>query len=391
MLKHIGLLELHYHAKYLYTMARICKTKQTKVTIFTTEDIYSKIASYLKNISEYDVVLKKENESINFFLKKVKKACDEKIDLLFVNTVQKSMLDLPHYFCFNPKCKMILTIHAANSWFYKKPLLDVKQLVRTVDTILSTITVRFFILPRFNAISVVYSPVKDFILKNTDYQKKVFVFPFSCLDSDLKMFDDKKNSEVVFVVPGQIEKHRRDYDMVLDSFKSLFEKFNDDVTLYILGFPVGVYGNHILERCKELENKGYNIKYFDSFVPEKLYTEIMKSADFIIAPIKINSESFGIIPEIYGVTKGTALVFDGIQYCKPLIVPADFNMVKELKSSTLRYTDSEDLEKVVVEIIHDGKEAERIKHCACENSKHFSIDILREYFINEILSKAEIL
>ncbi|GAI85414.1 unnamed protein product, partial [marine sediment metagenome] len=80
-MKQIGILELHYHVKYLYTKAKICKTKETNVTIFTTKEIYEKLTTYLKNTSEYDFVLKEKDESINSFLKKVKKICDEKIDL----------------------------------------------------------------------------------------------------------------------------------------------------------------------------------------------------------------------------------------------------------------------------------------------------------------------
>jgi len=386
-LKHIGLLELHYHAKYLYTMVKICKTRQTKVTIFTTEDIYSKLITYLKNISEYDVYLKKENESINSFLKKVKKICNEKIDLLFINTIQKSILDLPHYFGFNPKCKMILTIHTANAWFYKKPAFDFKRIFRTVDTNLSTIIGRFFILPKFNAINVVYYPIKDFILKNTDYKKSVFTLPFYFFDDNIQISDNEKNSKVLFVIPGQIEEHRRDYDLVLNSFKNIFEKFDKEIVLYLLGYPVGMYGKNIMKKCRKLENKGYNIKYFDSYVPEKLYDEIMKSVDFIILPIRIKSGSFGVIPEFYGTTKGSAPVFEGIQYGKPMVVPEDFNMYKELKSSTFHYTDSKDLEKIIVEIIQDKNKLEKIKNDAYKNSKQFSISVLQEYFINEILNK----
>ena len=108
-----------------------------------------------------------------------------------------------------------------------------------------------------------------------------------------------------------------------------------------------MYGKNIMKKCRKLENKGYNIKFFDSYVPEKLYDEIMKSVDFIILPIRIKSGSFGVIPEFYGTTKGSAPVFEGIQYGKPMVVPEDFNMYKELKSSTFHYTDSKDLEKII--------------------------------------------
>ena len=50
-----------------------------------------------------------------------------------------------------------------------------------------------------------------------------------------------------------------------------------------------MYGNRILKRCKNLKEKGYNITYYDSFVPEKIYHDVIKKVDFILLPIKIKS------------------------------------------------------------------------------------------------------
>ena len=67
-LKNIGILEIHYHVKFLNTMIRICKTKNTNVTIFTTEEIFSRLKINLDDSSKYDFILKKEEESISRFL-----------------------------------------------------------------------------------------------------------------------------------------------------------------------------------------------------------------------------------------------------------------------------------------------------------------------------------
>ena len=65
--KNIGILEYHYHTKYLYTVAKIVKTKDTNVTIFTTPDLFKKLKTYIKNIKDYEIILKKENESYGSF------------------------------------------------------------------------------------------------------------------------------------------------------------------------------------------------------------------------------------------------------------------------------------------------------------------------------------
>lgn len=387
-LKEIGILEIHSHVKYLHTLAKICKTKKSNVTIFTTKEIFSKLETYLKNKSEYEVVLKKEDEGIGSFLKRVEKICNEKIDLLFVNTLQLSCFYLPRYLGFHPKSKMIMTVHTANAWLKPKPVFNIKKLVKSLDTNLSSFIASKFILPRFEAITVIYPPIREYILKETTYEKKIFTLPFYLFDKE-NINNETENKRVQIVIPGQIEEHRRDYDVVLDAFEKIFEKYNELVDLYLLGYPVGMYGNRILKRCKKLKDKGYNIIYFDSFVPENIYDEIMKKVDIIILPIKIKTRGMGLIQEFYGITKGSATVFEGIQYGKPLVVPEGFNMVEELKGSTLKYATSNDLKKTLIEYIEDMNKLKMLKKNAKSDAKHFSLDILQKYFVNEILNNLD--
>jgi hypothetical protein len=388
-LKEIGILEIYCHVKFLYTLSRICKTEKSNVTIFTTKEIFLKMETYLENKSDYNIVLKKENESKHSFVKRVEKICNEKIDLLFVNTIQTTCLNFPHFFGFKPKCKMILTIHTANAWFDTKPVFSIKKIFRTIDTNLSTIIIHTIVLPKYNAINVIYSPIKDYILKKTNYKKNVFTFPFGFFNDKIDISASKKNDKLIIVVPGQIEEHRRDYNVVLDAFENLFKKFNKEIMLYLLGYPVGIYGNFILKRCKKFKDRGFNIKYYDSFVPEDEYNEIMKDVDLIITPIRIKSRGAGVITETYGETKGSAAVFEVIQYAKPSIVPEKFNLLKELDTSTLKYKNRKDLEKILIELIESKDKLEKLKQEAYKNSKKFTINVFQDYFFKEILNNLD--
>jgi hypothetical protein len=284
---------------------------------------------------------------------------------------------------------MILTIHTANAWFNKKPILSIKKVFRTLDTNLSTIIGRLLILPKFDALNVIYYPIKQYILDNTDYKKKVFTLPFELFDESIDIKSLRKDNKIKFVVPGQIEEHRREYNDVLDVFEKLFRYYNENIVLYLLGYPVGIYGSKIIKRCKKLEKNGYNIKYFENFVPENDYTGIMKDVDLIISPIRIKSRGAGVITEIYGKTKGTAVVYEAIQYVKPLVLPYEFNNIKELNSSTLKYKDNDDLEKTLINLIENRDKIEKMKKEALNNSKEFTIDVFQEYFINEIVNKID--
>lgn len=366
---------------------RICKTKNTNVTVFTTEKIYERIETYLDNPTEYTIILKKDNETINQFLKKVEKICDEKIDLLFVNTIEFSCIDLPHYISFNPKTKKILTIHVANHWLKTKFAFNFKDIFRTVDANIS-ILLRPFVLKKFNAINVIYPPVKGYIIEKTDYKKPVFTLPFNFYNN--KEIDlGFKNDKIRFIIPGLIEEYRRDYHTALDVFEKLFKKYNEKISLNMLGEPVEYTGEKIIQRCRKLREKGYNIFFSKEFVPEKEYDRALAESDIIFSPLKVVTKRATGIEEIYGTTEGSALPFEAIQYCKPLIVPEDFNVIKELQTSTLKYKTQEELENILLNLIENKNEIPRLKQYAYKNSQNFSLDVLQKYFTSEILNKLD--
>jgi len=383
----IGILEFHFHIKYLHTTMRICKTPQTNVTVFTTKDILKRIETYIDDKSKYEFILKEENESINSFLTRVEKICNEKIELLLVNTIQTSMIDIPRYFKFNPKCKTILTVHMVNHWMKTRFSFNIKNPARCIDANISMFFIKR-ILPKFNAISVIYSPLKDFIKQNTNYQKPVYVLPFNFYDEKQKIQSKKKDDIVRIVLPGLIEEYRRDYTGALNVFERLFEKYGKKIQLCILGKPVGASGEKIINKCKELKDKGYNIVYYTGFVPEEEYNKKLVECDIIFSPLHTVTKRETGINEIYGKTEGSALPFEAIQYTKPLIVPNKFNVIDELKNSTLTYKNQDELEKILRDAIENKNKLEKLKQNAKNNSKkYFSIDVLQKYFTTEILQK----
>lgn len=368
---------------------RICNTEDTNVTVFTTKKIFSRIETYLDDKSKYEIILKEDNESLSSFLKRVEKICNEKIDLLFVNTIQMSSIKIPPYISFRPKSKMILTIHIINHWLKAKFAFGVKNIARVIDTNISIFLIRKNILPKFNAINVIYPPIKDYIKENTKYKKQVFTLPFNYYDKTKIVEKSKKESKIIFVLPGLIEPYRRNYNLALNVFEKLFEKYGKKISFYILGKPVGTSGSKVIQRCEKLKNKGYDISFSKGFIPEEEYDRISSESDIIFSPLNvITKRNTGII-EVYGKTEGSALPFEAIQYCKPLIVPIEFNVINEIKSSTLKYKSAEDLEKILVELIENKNELEYLKKEACKNSEKYSLEVLQKYFKDEILDKLD--
>lgn len=369
----------------------ICKTNETNVTVFTKKELFTRLETYIDDKSKYEFVIKEKEKSMSSYLKEVERICNEKIDLLFVNTIQFSSIRLPPFFRFEPKSKMILTIHMTNHWLKNRYALPTKNIFRSLDANLSIYLTRKFILPKYNAINVIYPPIKEHIQKETKYQKPIYTLPFNFYSDKKEYITITKKEKIKFVIPGLIETYRRDYGLALFVFEKLFKKYGKKISLWILGKPVGAGGNKIIARCKEIKKNGFEIYYSKGFVPEQEYDKLMKESDMIFSPLNIKAKRDTGITEIYGKTEGSALPFEAIQYSKPLIVPAEFDLMNEIKSSTIKYNDSDELEKKLIEIIEDNKKLNDIKIQALENSKKFSLKTLQQYFKNEILNKIDIL
>lgn len=377
-MKNIAILELHFHIKFLYTTMRIAKQKDTKVTVFTTEKIHKRLITYLKNDKSYEFVLKKDSESKSSYLNRVEKICNEKIDLLLVNTIQLSCINVPAYIGFNPKCKKILTLHILNHWLVKKIAIG-KNIPRSLDVTLCMFLVRKFIIPKYDGLNVVYAPLKEYIRNNTYYQKPIYTLPFNFYDEKKQIEPTKKDKKINFVIPGLIETYRRDYDFALDVFAKLFEDFNERINLTILGKPVGPGGKRIIQRCKGLKDQGYNISYSEKFIEENDYNQALRNSDIIFSPLKVVTKRNTGIVEIYGKTEGSALPFEAIQFARPLIVPKEFN-IDDLKSSSLQYKNKQELEKILKNIINKEISIDELSKNAELNSKKYSLEILQKYF-----------
>jgi glycosyltransferase involved in cell wall biosynthesis len=380
----IGILEIRRHIPVLYTFCKICNTPKTKVTVFTTQGLYHRLKTYLKDMDQYTFVIKEENESIRSFLKRVERYCNEKIDVLFVNTIHETLLDLLCYLGFNPKSKKILVVHHVNAWLRPKIVCNFLHPIRTADTNAATFFIKQFIFPKFDAINVIYHPLKDFIKENTLYEKNLFTLPTSIFE-DAYNSGSKNVDKIKVVIPGLVQKHRKDYSLVFPAFEKLFSKYKESISLAIPGLPVGKFGEQVYEKFQEMKNKGYDVEIFKSFVPDDVFNNLLIDCDIILAPIRIKTRADGDIEEIYGKTVGSGVIYNAIQYAKPIIVPEDFVMLPELKTSTLTYSSEKDLEQHISNLVDNPDKMKQLKKEAHRNAQKFSLQNLQEYFLNEVL------
>ena len=388
-MKNIGIFEIKYHHVYLSNMCRICKTENTEVTVFTTPNIFLKLKHVLRDTSQFRFVIKKENENYSSFFRRVEKICNKEIDLLFVNTIQGNLLDLFHFLRFNPKTKKILTIHNVNLWLKPRITLKIKNgkhypaILRTINSDICSM-IRHLILPKYDAINVLYPPMKNYILENTSYKKDIYTIPHSFYE-EIPILQ-KTHDDLRFLIPGVILEGRGDYKTLIKIFREIFPIYSN-IEVYLLGYPKDRYGYEIIQQCKKLEDQGFKIYYFNKPIPYNTWRNIFIESDVAILPFKKYYAYDSNNIELWGTTKASGSMFECIQYAKPFIVPHYFNLMEEIKTSTLKYEDSEDLKKLIERLINDKEKINYLKKEALKNSKKFSLQNIQKYFKKEILKE----
>lgn len=256
----IGILEYcKYHQIYIDTLTKLAVSHQVK---------------------KYDTIDTAVQDSSN-------------LDILFINTIRPVPWDILKFLMKKIECKTVWTIHEANTE------------IKTSSVLLKKI----------DAINVFTPEQKTYITKHTKYDKKIYTIPFMLHE---KVYPNLSN---MYVVPGKIEKNRRDYHKVL-------EYISKKDRWCLLGEPIGAYGQDIIEQCKNMNYEGYNIQYFTTFVPKKLYEAKLQDCKCIVSPIHRHTKGLNkLFTETYGQTKMYGAYYEAIKYAKPLKTIIDMSLV----------------------------------------------------------------
>ena len=381
----IGIYETVRHVPVLYNYMKICKTKKTNVTLFLSEHIYSRLLQNDFDKNDFNFVIKKNNESIYAFVKRVKEYCNENIDILFVNTIHETLSDLIKFINFDLKCKTVLTVHHANAWIKPKLVVNPLKPLMTGDTLIGVPLIKNFIFPYFDAINVIYKPLRKYIYDNMNYQKEIFTFPTSTFEEEIYVNNQNDNKKLRISIPGLIQSHRKNYTPVIIALEALCKKYKDKLEIYVPGQPVGPFGRNTVKQFNKLSEYGSKIVTFNEFVPDEVFDDLLNKCDIIIAPIKIQTRADNLTYEEYGRTVGSGVIYNAVKFARPIIVPAEFNMLEEFNSSSFGYKDEVDLEQILEDIIQNPAKLKELKVKALENSRSYSLKNLQNYFEKEVL------
>jgi hypothetical protein len=276
--------------------------------------------------------------------------------------------------------KMILTIHHVNTWLKQKIVFKPFHLLLTIETNIASILIKTLILKNYDALNVIYRPLKDYIETQTTYQKPVFTLPTSYYDPNTEFTTEQKQPGTLkVIIPGLIQEQRKNYTPVLNALQILPENYLKSLEICIPGLPVERFGRKVHQQFKVLQQNGAHIILFNEFVPDDLFDQLHKESDIIICPIRIQTRSDNLTTEAYGSTVGSGVIYNGIQYIKPLIVPQEFNNLPELATSTLTYKNGEELATLFKDLIDHPEKLKNLKKEAKHNAEKFSLTNLQKY------------
>lgn len=379
--RHIGVMELHDHPEIIYNEASLARYCNTNVTIFTTKKYYEAALPFFGNTKDdYTWVLQDVTETFFSYLKRVRKYCDNEIDLLLINTFYVFPYHQLIYHSFRPQCKIVHVAGRPERLFGRwRPFicLPAKAFILSVAYTISQF-IRTKTLPVFDGIWVenieAYNQLVSF-----GYQKHIACLPYHYYYGE-RSESHARSDKVKFVVIGAVQNVRRDYHGLLDAFEKLFDSGKKNAALHLLGAPYAYQGKlrdegfQIIARCKRMKEKGMDIHFYTEFVPDSVLKQEVLLSDVIVNP--------GL--PYYG-TGTSGSVMAAMRFAKPGIYPANSLRHDDLSSSSVIYDTIEDLSGIMADLLDNREKLSALKQNAMDNSEKFSFERIAAKFKSSIL------
>lgn len=416
----IGLFELTWHPQNLRELCRIVDAEESNVTVFTSEEHYEDWfadADLDHDHGAYSWIVRGEDESLESYFDRVEQRCAEELDFLMVLTPFGSGVISSHFVEFDPDCASVCWLYNSRACIESThdateargdlneitPRLRRALLPEDPETAERSLKpyryyMRPYILENYDAYVVEYPPIRAYLEENWEWDRPVHNFaPYVYEDDTAEGNSDELTNDritagdrggardqnpVEVTVSGRVVENVRDYDQVLNVFEDVFATHGDDVALTILGRPVGDYGDRIVDRCRDLESRGYTATAYTDWVPPAEFDRVLERSDVLLNPIYLVEETTREpAPDEYrSRTKGTGVLFDALKRGKPLILPEGFVVDSMLEGSTMTYDTDTELRQTIETLADDPETLTTLREQAADNASRFALEKQRVRF-----------
>lgn len=260
--------------------------------------------------------------------------------------------------------KNIYYIRNSKSWLRYSPF--AKNLFCRVLTNTTT-CLKKSLLKRAFQIFVANSNVKNYLVSN-GVLNDINIVPYKLFDEN-NVVHNPYEDKIRIVIPGAIDISKKNLPLIRKAMNLLSVAELSKFEIILLGKPSRAED---LVFCTSWGGEAnVNLKYYTSFIPDVEFSNMMKTAHFVLGILNINyTDKYN--SETYGISKDTGIDAQSIAYGKPLIINADFKVIDEIKTSTLAFNNECELAGILKSITHESYDL--LAEIALDNCRGISLD-----------------
>jgi hypothetical protein len=364
-----GIFELE-HFEGAYPVIQLFDMPANQLVIFTDTDTYGRFADLFKeDVKRFQwEILDSTAGKWRFFHQLYKAAKKHQLDIFYLNTISNNHLFYAWVIGALRIARVVITVHDINCLFKSRWSFRLRQMMHHIG--------KMALIKRVSEYNVVSDTMIDYLRETTGGQMQIHNVPGAVFESEQHALtiDDHLH----LVVPGSLDKKRRDYWQTFELLKAAEAK---QLRLHItlLGGHSDAYGKAIIQQAAAMKTQYAKITVYDTRIVHQDEFDIqLNKAHFIYIPSVIDTAICYAIPETYGLTKSSGNMFDVIKHARPFIAPQALRISTTLESSCFRYTSIEHLVNFLAEMMQNKVSYAAWEQQALVNSREYTIAKVRE-------------
>ena len=274
-------------------------------------------------------VIKQPSESHRKFIKKLfRQLSAGAYSHFFINSLDNNLLYFAWLLRKHPNVHTVLNVHCIHDY----TTFRYHSIISFSESIAKKI-----LHPRIKFYRVLAPAMPDYLksfLKNIEVEYIPGMFFNKTRETDFL----QKPFQIV--VPGNIEKKRRHYEMIPAVAKTLGKTLKSDqqVELVIMGNSNTAYGKALTDAIKHaIADSPVSLITFDRDVPYGIYSRYYYSP-VIWTPIRLKMQSIRGVEEINGLSNSAGFIVDFVHYGQPSLIPSDIHFSKEFDPLFFTYS-----------------------------------------------------
>jgi hypothetical protein len=356
------------HFEGAFPVIKLFDMPENEITVYTSKETHKRFNDLFGDkAGKYSWAVLSAGGKFRFFYSLYKKLKKNKPDLLYINTISDNHLLYAFVLWLLRLKRIVLTVHDINCLFESRPSWNFRKAAIHRG--------KKWLVKQINEFNVVADTMTSY-LQTKAKGKRTHNIPGAVFEN--RYSPQAFNGPLRIVVPGSLDKRRRDYEQVFE-LAIIANQEKLALQIILLGGYFNDYGESISARANAFESDFSGIfSYETQVVDQDEFDKQMDAAHFIFIPSVINTRICGDIPEIYGITKSSGNIFDVIKHAKPFIVPAGLTIAADLQTSCFKYNNLNELISFLKSFIVSPSDYDNWQKLALENSVNYTIEKVRQ-------------